>query len=355
MTGSRIPKTYIIVLLVTVSVIAGGFFVFGGSIEKGIKKSYRDSNAEDGYFELKHEATDELLKAFGKEDIILYAKDKNNYAWSYKEEPENEEKEKETAEALKRKLTILADTGGMTDDALEADIAESNRKQWQEYLDKMQAKAEELKQKREELNAGQEEANKKAEPYVIENGELQMEAVKIQSTREVLMKEIFAYLISTGAIRDYTEIENNENELSPEIQALLPSDLKARAAVLQARADALQEKYDELDRKYSYLDDETEDLQNRTEALYEEEQKLEESQAEINDVKEKLKELETYEDDKNEIVSFIPVYEDKEFTKISRKMKRIRTVCAVILVLSIMGTVLRLKIKDFQPQNRPRD
>ena len=355
MTGSRIPKTYIIVILVTVAVIAGGFFVFGGSIEKGIKKSYRDRNVTDGYFELEHEPSDKLLYAFGKEGITLYKQDSCRYAWSYREEPEDYEKEKEEAEYLKRKFTILAATGGMTDDALEADIAVSNKEQWQGYLDEMQAKSEELKRKREELNARSEEANKKAEPYVIENGELQMEAVKIQSSREVLMKEIFAYLISTGAIRDYTEIENNENELSPEIQALLPSDLKARAAALQGRADALQEKYDELEQKYSYLDDETESLQDESDALSEEEQELEESEEKIKEVREKLKELESYEEDKNGLSSFVPVYEDEEFTKISRNMKSIRTISAVIFVLSIMGTVLRLKIRDFQPQNRPHD
>ncbi|MCR4586458.1 MAG: hypothetical protein K5686_12125 [Lachnospiraceae bacterium] len=334
------PKTYILMILVTVFVIAGGFFIFGGNIEKGIKKSYRERITTDGSFTLEHEPSEQLLYAFGKEGITLYAQDECRYAWKYREEPESEEKERDEAKVLQRKLTILSLTGGLTDDALEAELAESNKGQWQAYLDEMQDMAEDLKQKREELEARQDESERKAEPYVLENGELQKEAVKIQSIREGLMKEIFAYLISTGAIRDYTEIENNGNELSPEVLALLPADLRGRAAALQERADELQAKYDELDRKYSYLDNESDELESETEAFHEEEQKLEESEAQIKETKEKLKELEAYEADKNTLVSFVPVYETEEFVSISKKIKNLRSISAGLLVLAIAGIII---------------
>ena len=348
---TRIPKTHIIVLLITVSVIAGGFFLFGDSIEKGLKESRRERITTDGCFELEHEPSDKLLYAFGKEGITLYKQDSCRYAFAYREEPADEEKEKELAEKLKAKLTTLSETGGMTADALEADLAESSKEQWQQYLDEMQAKAEDLEKRQEEFDLKSEEADRKAEPYAIENGELQEEAVKVQSTREVLMREIFAYLISSGAIRDYTEIENNENELSPEILALLPPDLKARATALQSRADALQERYDELDQKYSYLNDESEALEIESDALREAKQELDDSEAKINETKEKLKELEAYEADKNTLVSFVPVYESEEFVSISKKIKNLRSICAGLLVLSIIGILICL-IKDMTSHHR---
>lgn len=270
-------------------------------------------------------------------------------SWIYAAKPSDEEKEKQRAAEFEKKIRLLVSTGGMADNEETAAEIRNTRAEWSTAITEVKAAAGDIEKEKAQLQAAYEELAQKSEPYRKENDELGKEAASVQSTREYLMREIFAYLISTGAIRDYTEIENNENELSPEIMALLPADLKSRAAALQQRSDALQEKYEELDERYSYIADETEALQEKADAISEEEAKLKEQEEGMQEIMDSLSALEIHDDDINEITSFVPAYDNKDLLSASMIAGRVRIISIVLIIISLAGlwSAMRRKKSSF--------
>ena len=263
-------------------------------------------------------------------------------SWVYAAKPSDEEQAKVRAADFEKKIRILASTGGMADDEETAAEIRKNRAEWSTALDEIKAKAEDTEERKEQLKKAQEELAQKSEPYKIESDELGKEAAAVQSTREYLMREIFAYLISTGTIKDYTEIENNGNELTPEIIALLPADLKGRATALQQRADALQEKYEELDERYSYIGDEADALQTEADAIEEEEAELKAGEEDMQDITDSLKAIEIHDNDINELTAVIPAYKNDSLLSAAMIAGRVRIICIVLLSVSITGLLLSL-------------
>ncbi len=265
------------------------------------------------------------------------------YAFRYTESPDGDEKK--AADDLQVKLRVLARSGGMTTDEAKALVFENNVSEWGGYLAETDEKTAELNERSEALKAKTEEIEQQKAPFKGESDELQKEASALQSSRDNLMKDIFAYFITHDKMRDYTELENNGNEMTPELVAMLPPDLKARAENMQRRSDELQEKYKALDGKMSFIQDGMDELKPETEAVEKGLAELAEAEEETEAIREKYEEIRVYAESRTLLTSFVSSAENKALNAAAEEIgRKTRVDTVVFFVFTALAALLGMLI-----------
>lgn len=318
--------------------IASSVFVANDSMKFAIDESYEKYNIEDGHFELKEEASENLLNAFEKEGITIVKQ-------YYKDTSEVSEKVNGTVRlfivrevvnlpcimdgrlpANKNEIAIdrsHADNNGI----IIGDILSINHKDFEvvgltassDYTCLFENNADVMFNAltfniafltEEGFDTIQESVKYQ---YAFEYDNTPSDEIEEKEMSDDLVEKL-AVLSATGA---YTSNKDEAEELEDNIDAWTNTleEAKDYADELEARAEALQQRQEALNANRDLILagdanalQEMNAIQNDYGVLQKDVSDFEKREEELEGIADKLKELEPYEDDMNELIDYVPSY-----------------------------------------------
>ncbi|MBR5421169.1 MAG: hypothetical protein IK115_08495 [Lachnospiraceae bacterium] len=174
------------------------------------------------------------------------------YAYQFDDRPVTDAQKKEKSDELVEKLAVLALTGGVLDDADEA-----------------QAKKDDLEARGEALEAEGDELQAQADALEAEGEELQRKADRLEEDAADLTENIVGALVAAGVpvSAETAGAGEGELEIPEELLALIPADMRTKMRDLKEQGEELEKQGEDLEERGESLKLAGDELQERADAL----------------------------------------------------------------------------------------